>query len=81
MEVKKAERFLLWCTILNLAILCFWFAMVVWNRDLIHQLHGRWFSITPERFDAIHYAGMAFYKILILVFNLTPWLAIRIIKP
>jgi hypothetical protein len=32
-----------------------------------------------DRFDAIHYAGIAFFKILIMVFNLVPYLALRII--
>ena len=36
-------------------------------------------DIPVEQFNAIHYAGIAFFKILILVFNLVPYLALRIV--
>jgi hypothetical protein len=35
-------------------------------------LHRRWFKIAMETFDAIHYTGLAIYKIGILLLNLVP---------
>lgn len=32
-----------------------------------------------RKFDTLHYQAMAVYKIFILVFNLTPYLALRIL--
>jgi hypothetical protein len=32
-----------------------------------------------ERFNAIHYSAMAFFKCGILIFNLVPYLALRIV--
>jgi hypothetical protein len=32
-----------------------------------------------ERFDALHYQGMAIYKIAILLFNFVPWIAMHIV--
>ena len=52
-----------------------WFLAFVWFHDAILRLHGRWFRLTRERFDAISYGGMAIYKIGVLLFNLVPWLA------
>jgi hypothetical protein len=43
------------------------------------RLHGRWFRLSEEHFDAIHYAGMAVYKIGVLLFNLAPYFALVII--
>lgn len=40
--------------------------------------HGRWFRLALERFDAVHYAGMAMYKIAAVLFNLVPYLALRL---
>jgi hypothetical protein len=40
---------------------------------------GKWFKLTVERFDAIHYAGMAFFKIGIFLLNIVPYLALRIV--
>jgi hypothetical protein len=42
-------------------------------------MHTRWFKLSVETFDAIHYAGMATYKIGVLLFNLVPLLALYLI--
>jgi len=69
-------RFLLWSLIVNYAILLAWFLVFVFARSWIYQLHGRWFHLSNAAFDAIHYGGMAIYKIGILLFNLAPFLAL-----
>lgn len=43
-------------------------------RTWMKSLHGRWFNLNEQTFDAIHYAAMAVYKILIMVFNLVPFI-------
>jgi hypothetical protein len=40
---------------------------------------GRWFHLSVEQIDALHYTGMALYKIGILLFNLVPYIALRIV--
>ena len=72
-------RFLLWSLAFNYAVLLAWFLAFVTARDALRRLHGRWFALPDASFDAIHYGGMAAYKIGILLFNLAPlaalWLA------
>ncbi|WPU54966.1 hypothetical protein SQW19_11475 [Stenotrophomonas acidaminiphila] len=74
-------RFLLWSLAFNYAVLLAWFLAFVTARDALRRLHGRWFALPDASFDAIHYGGMAAYKIGILLFNLAPlvalWLARR----
>jgi hypothetical protein len=70
---------LLWCTILNYCVLFCWFVVYGLPRHRFQQIHGRWFRLAPEQFDAIHYGGMAVYKIGILLLNLVPYLALRIV--
>ena len=53
--------------------------MFIVGRDWIYRMHSRWFRISEERFDAIHYAGMAIFKTAIFLFNLVPYLALRIV--
>ena len=79
MSVEHAARFLLWCAAGNYAVLLVWFGVFILGRDRLYRLHSRWFKIDRERFDAIHYLGMAVYKVLVLVLNVVPllvlWLA------
>ncbi|MBN2211033.1 MAG: hypothetical protein JW709_06515 [Sedimentisphaerales bacterium] len=70
---------LMWSLVLNVAFIMIWFAMFSLARDWIYRMHSKWFKISEERFDAIHYTGMAFYKIFIVVFNAVPLLALIIV--
>ena len=42
-------------------------------RDWMFQLHARWFRLTPELFDAMHYGGLGLYKLAIWLLNLAPY--------
>ncbi|MEN6360479.1 MAG: DUF6868 family protein, partial [Smithella sp.] len=42
----------------------------------MYKMHGRWFRLSAETFDAIHYKGMAICKIGIILFNLAPLAAL-----
>ena len=69
-------RFLLSSVLINYIILMIWFLAIIFARDWIKQVHGKWFNLSDATFDAIHYGGMAVYKIGILLFNLVPLIAI-----
>ena len=69
-----------WCSIINLAILLWWFFAFTFVHDFVYRLHSKWFKISKEKFDAIHYSGIAFYKIIVLVFNVVPYIALRILS-
>jgi hypothetical protein len=53
-----------------------WFVAFVFAHDFMHRIHGRWFRLPRDQFDALHYAGMSVFKIGILLFNLVPFLVL-----
>ena len=69
-------RFLLSSVLINYIILMIWFLAIIFARDWMKQVHGKWFNLSDATFDAIHYGGMAVYKIGILLFNLVPLIAL-----
>jgi hypothetical protein len=79
MSLALARDFLLWCAIINYGVLLLWVVVLVLAHDWMRRFHGQLFHVSPEHFDAIHYAGMAIYKIGILLFNLAPYVALRIV--
>jgi hypothetical protein len=79
MNVEFARSFLGWCTIINYTILIVWFIAFMAARDSLHRLHQRWFRLSNEQLDAVHYGGMAIYKLGIMLFNLVPYIALRIV--
>ena len=77
LEVIRAA--LGWCSLINIGFLLLWWLFLCFAHDWVHRTHGRWFALSTERFDAIHYAGMAFFKVGIFLFCLVPYLALRIV--
>jgi hypothetical protein len=79
MTIDAAQGFLLWCLLVNYGILLLWLLVFWLGHDWMLRLHSRWFHMSKERFDGIHYAAMAVYKVGILLFNLTPYVALRLV--
>jgi hypothetical protein len=80
LQLQFASDFLLWCAVLNYAVLLVWFVAFRFAHAWMRRLHGRWFHISEERFDGIHYACMAVYKVGILLFNVVPYVALCILE-
>jgi hypothetical protein len=80
MTITQWSSFFIWCTVINYGVLMVWFGAIVMFKDKIHHLHAKWFKLTEEQFDMVHYIGIAIYKVLVLVFCLVPAIALRLIK-
>ncbi|MDQ1322150.1 MAG: hypothetical protein QG655_3395 [Actinomycetota bacterium] len=72
LDLEALRRILIWSLVANYAILLIWFSVLAWAHDWIYRLHTRWFQLSRQTFDALHYGGMAAYKIGVLLFNLAP---------
>ncbi len=79
MAIDQIRDFLGLCTLIGMGLLLFWFFMLVLAKGFVFGLHQRWFGIESSRLDELHYQGMTFFKLLIFVFNLVPYLALCII--
>jgi hypothetical protein len=75
-NINEIKEFLLLCVILNYVLLLIWAGVFIFAHDWMYKMHGRWFRLSAETFDAIHYKGMAIYKIGIILFNLAPLAAL-----
>lgn len=72
MNLITLREILIWSLVINYGILLVWFAVFGQAHDWLYRLHTRWFHLSRETFDAIHYGGMAAYKVGILLLNLAP---------
>jgi len=79
MTVELITAMLGWCTLINFGLLIWWFLFAAIAHDWTYRLHTKWFKISQERFDAIHYSLMGIFKMGVIVFNLVPYLALRIV--
>lgn len=79
MTLEEIRATLAWCSVINIGLLLWWFVFIAFAHDWVYKMHSRWFNIPVEKFDVIHYAGIAFFKISIFLFNLVPYFALRIV--
>ena len=79
MTFETIRSVLAWCSVINLGLLIWWVLFIRLFHDWTFRFHKKWVPISEEQFDALHYAGMALFKMGILLFNLVPYLAMRIV--
>jgi len=75
MNPDAIKTVLLYSLVFNYLVLIIWFGVFSLAHDSLYRIHNRWFGLSVETFNAIHYASMAFYKIGILLLNMAPLIA------
>ena len=78
--MKPTRTFLGWCTVINLGILIYWIIALVFARKWVFGVHTSAVEISKESFAEINYALMGYYKLVVILFNLTPYLVLRFAK-
>ena len=79
MNVELLTSLLMWCSVINGIVLFLWSSIFMLMPDTVYRLHNRWFSITKDNYDLLMYAFLGLYKILFLVFNLVPYISLKLV--
>jgi hypothetical protein len=77
MTIEELRAFLGWCVIGNVVLLLLWYGAFVFAHDFIYRYHQEAFKLSRETFDALHYGGMAAFKMAVWLFVLVPYLVLR----
>ncbi len=80
MTLATLQSLLGWCALINYSVLLLWFVLHAAAGEALYRLHSRWFPISKERYDTFHLASMTAYKLAILLFNIAPYLALRLLQ-
>lgn len=80
MGIYTLTNFFMWCSVLNIALLIIAFLIIPVAGDFAYKLHSRWLPMKRETFNGAIYAFLGFYKILVFVFNIVPWIALSIVR-
>ena len=79
MDIQTLTEFFMWCTIMNGALLALWTITCMVAPDLVYATQNKWFPLPRETFNVVIYSFLGFFKILFLVFNLVPFVALVIV--
>jgi len=79
MDIETLRTFLMWCTIIDGALLAFWIAICVLAPDLVYRTQNKWFPLPRETFNVVMYSFLGLFKIGFLLFNVVPYVALLIV--
>ena len=80
MTKDNLRTFLGWCSVINLGILLYWILALVFARDWVFWAHTWAVDISKESFAEINYAMMGYYKLAVILVNVTPYWVLRCAK-
>ena len=76
MELQHIESFIGWCTVINIAILLLSTILIAALRKPIMRIHTKILPLSEEELLKAYFHYLAIYKIGIILFNLTPYIAL-----
>jgi len=79
MDIQTLTTFFMWCTVMNGALLVLWTTMCILVPDLVYRTQSKWFPIPRETFNVVIYAFLGLFKIVFLLFNVVPYVALLIV--
>ncbi len=68
-----------WAAVINLAILVFSSLTVIVMRGPITRIHSRMFGLDEKDLGRAYFQYLGEYKIAVIVLNIAPYLALRIV--
>lgn len=80
MSIEALTTFLGWSFLINTFILLLTTAAVVPLREKVVKIHSRMFGVSEDDLTKAYFHYLANYKLLILVLNLEPYLALKIMS-
>ena len=78
MTLETITHFLGWTAVVNIAILMFSTIGLIAMRGFITGVHSRLFGLDEKDLGRAYFQYLAQYKIAIIVLNIAPYLALRI---
>ncbi len=69
-----------WCSVINIGLLIFSAVLVILLKEQVSQIHAKMFNLNKNDIFLEYFKYMAQYKIMIIVFNIVPYFALRIIS-
>ena len=80
MNIDQLTELFKWMTIINIGLLLFSTFAVMAFRSLMVKMHSKMFGVTETQISEVVYAYLGRFKVLIIIFNIVPFIALLIIS-
>ena len=79
MDIHEITTFIGWCSVINVGILATTVVALVFMRNFASTIHEKMFGIDKAELPKMYFRYIANYKIAILILNIVPYLALKIL--
>ena len=79
MDVEKLTAFFKWCSIINGVLLVLAILGIALGPEFGHTLQSQIFQVAPGNLSVALYMFLGMFKIFWLIFNIVPYVALRIV--
>lgn len=76
MNLDQLTRLFMWMTIINVAVLLLSSVLAMALKGTMRRTHSRLFGIKEEEVSLVAYGYLGVYRLLVLVFNIVPYIAL-----
>lgn len=76
--VSTLTELLGWSSVINICLLAITTLAVILKRDSIIKLHVKMFGIDAAELSRIYFQYIAQYKLAIIIFNIVPYISLKI---
>ena len=79
-SIETLTTFFGWCTVLNFGLMAFGLIKLVLIQDWASGVHAKMFGLDKAPVRVAYFQYFVNYKIAIVVFNLAPYIALKIMS-
>jgi len=79
-SIETIREFLGWCSVINIGLLLLSSIMIVLMRSWVVNIHAKMTGINEEELPILYFQVLGNYKMLIILFNLVPYIVLRIMS-
>ena len=79
MNMETLAAFFGWCSVLNIGLLFISTVAIILMRNKIAGIHARMFELDASDVRMAYFEYLARYKIAVLVFNIVPYIALKLV--
>ncbi|QBG36447.1 DUF6868 family protein [Litorilituus sediminis] len=76
-NLNEMTLFFGWCSLINIGILMLTTISLTLFRTSISKIHAKLMQVEEKTLPSLYFNYLANYKVLILVFNLVPYLVLK----
>lgn len=80
MNLEQLTEFFKWMTIINVGLLVFSSVTVMLLKDIMSRMHAKLFGVKEEQVRITAYGYIGMFKVLVIVFNIVPYIALLLIR-